>query len=251
MLVGKRTLGRWAAGLAMLTIALQAPVAFAEGEIDPVHETTTNWAGYVASGGNFSEVEGAWQVPTYGFSFTNGHASQWIGIGGYGGEPTLVQIGTAADYLPWSTGLSTYAWVEILPSMPVLRKVDLTVRPGDMMAANIRQADGQWQLAIANATTGQIVTDTESQAVNGATAEWICETPTYTGGSRSSLYYPALTQSPTPFFASKATREGQAATAGQLGATGLTLIGQTLGRPIVTVTPLRDAAFTCLPTGKS
>src|SRR5277367_443191 len=86
-----------------------------------------NWAGYIATGSTFKSVEAHWRVPTVSASGNEEASATWIGIDGVTNR-SLIQTGTAQDSS--STGVSYFAWAEILPSAPV----DLfPVSPGDEM----------------------------------------------------------------------------------------------------------------------
>src|SRR3954451_2790503 len=79
-------------------------------------ETSSNWAGYVTTGGSFSNVTATWVQPTV--TCTPGvvsYSSFWVGLGGYGdGSQALEQIGTDADCTGSGRPVHS-AWWEIVP----------------------------------------------------------------------------------------------------------------------------------------
>ena len=109
-----------------------------------------------------AEWKGSWTVPavqynTYGGANLNEEVlAVWIGIGGSGGDKTLVQVGTASH--AESDGTVTYfAWYELVGSDETPKAVTLTnscysritgqtgqcpVQPGDQMEGYLFCASG-------------------------------------------------------------------------------------------------------------
>src|ERR1700755_1178965 len=92
-------------------------------------QTSANWAGYAATGAQFSKVSGSWVQPAAKCSSGSGDAAFWVGIGGAREEAgALEQAGTEVNCS--DSGSPTYsAWYELVPAAPVT--VDLPVSPGD------------------------------------------------------------------------------------------------------------------------
>lgn len=167
---------------------------------------SNNWSGYnqgtLEQGSKlFSSISGDWTVPT-ATQHTAGQAeysADWIGIGGGcvdSGcsitDPTLIQTGTEQDVA--SNGAASYsAWWEIIPG-PSLTITNMTVKPGDRMAASLSSlAPGVWTLKITDTTNGQYYSTTVPYPSTEDTAEWIQETPLILGTSPGLAAQPNLT----------------------------------------------------------
>lgn len=105
----------------------------------------TNWSGYVQAGtdggGSYTEVTDSFVVPTV---VTGAKGSQivsdWVGIGGYGNDSSLVQAGIQAanfDGTPYYR-----AWTEVLPQGE--RVLKLPVSPGDTVTVTVQHRHGSW-----------------------------------------------------------------------------------------------------------
>src|SRR5690348_15903977 len=121
--------------LGILTVGaalLVAPPALADTVTDA--QESANWAGYAATGAQFSRVSGSWVQPIASCDSGSGDAAFWVGIGGATAESSaLEQTGTEVDC---SSGSPVYsAWYELVPDAPV--PVDLAVRPGDHISASV------------------------------------------------------------------------------------------------------------------
>src|SRR6266540_1976205 len=113
-----------------------------------VSDTSSNWSGYVASGGTYTSVTGTWIVPQVGATTTGADAT-WVGIGGVSGTD-LIQAGTQATVAGGS--VSYEAWIEMLPDSS--RTVSLSVAPGDSVTVTItEQSTGNWLIVMVNNTT--------------------------------------------------------------------------------------------------
>jgi hypothetical protein len=146
-----------------------------------LYAATTNWAGYVArSTRAFSCIQGSWIEPAVACP-ANGSASLaiWIGFDGETGpsRATLEQIGTNTDCHDGRA--LTFAWFEILPRDKFEQPLDLSVAPGDRIAASIALVGHSFKLVIEDLTTG-IERDTLQKSANARrlTAEWVVEAPT-------------------------------------------------------------------------
>src|SRR5512132_3350926 len=137
-----------------------------------VSDTSSNWSGYVASGGTYTSVTGTWIVPQVGATTTGADAT-WVGIGGVSGTD-LIQAGTQATV---SGGSVSYeAWIEMLPQSS--RTISLDVAAGDSVTVSItEQSSGQWLIAMTNNTTHSSYQRTVSYASSRSSAEWIQEAP--------------------------------------------------------------------------
>jgi hypothetical protein len=141
-----------------------------------------NWSGYaLTTGGPFTAITGAWQVPAVQPSAAATYSATWIGIDGFT-TPSLIQIGTAQNYIPGNPGPFYQAWWEILPAAAT--PIPDAVAPGDQMNAAITALGaGLWSLSLTDATQQWSFTSTQAYAGQLASAEWIEEAPTLNGGS--------------------------------------------------------------------
>ncbi|HET8991656.1 MAG TPA: G1 family glutamic endopeptidase [Candidatus Saccharimonadales bacterium] len=145
--------------------------------------TSTNWSGYLASGGSYTAVSASWKAtsPTGNGSSTSAD-STWIGIGGVT-SADLIQIGTE-NTVSASGQVSTAAFYELLPNSAIFIP-SLSVTPGDGISADINEvANNQWTMTITDTTSNQSFTTTVSYQSTNSTAEWIEEDPSYSSGSQ-------------------------------------------------------------------
>ena len=115
-------------------------------------EPSSNWAGYAASGAQFSKVSGSWTQPTASCDSGSGDAAFWIGIGGASqGSNALEQTGTEVNC---DTGTPTYsAWYELVPAAPVT--IDMAVNPGDKISSTVGVDGNSVSIHLKNETTGK------------------------------------------------------------------------------------------------
>jgi hypothetical protein len=143
--------------------------------------TSTNWSGYLASGGNYTSVTGAWAVPRVsGNGASTSADATWIGIGGVTSDD-LIQVGTT-DIVSARGQVSSTAFYELLPAAetPV---PGMTIGSGDSMSANIHQLSStKWQISIDDLTRGENFSITVTYTSSLSTAEWIQEDPSYASG---------------------------------------------------------------------
>jgi hypothetical protein len=160
---------------------LLAPPA-AQAQSSSQASISTNWAGYVASplpsvGSRFSQVSGAWRVPSV--TCTAGHETDsavWVGLGGYSERSrALEQVGSDADCT--RSGRAVYSsWYELLPAAPVNLK--LGVHPGDELSASVTISGQHVTLRIRDLSTGGHFERTRRLGViDASSAEWIVEAP--------------------------------------------------------------------------
>lgn len=138
--------------------------------------TSTNWSGYLATSGTFSAVSAAWTVPTItGAGGTESADSTWVGIGGVT-SGDLVQVGTYNIVEPGGQ-VDTQAFYELLPALSQAIPA-MTVSQGDSITAGVSEVSaGQWQIHIADSTTGQSFNTTVAYSSSHSSAEWIEEDP--------------------------------------------------------------------------
>jgi uncharacterized repeat protein (TIGR02543 family) len=147
--------------------------------------TSSNWSGYVDTGGTFSAVSAKWIVPTLTCSGTGTpEAVQWVGIDGYNSS-TVEQDGTATT-CEGSTPVYN-AWYEMYGDDSVNDgyMVDLStstypVAPGNSISASVLLSGGQWTLEVTDTTahwTSSTVIASPSPAPSAVSAEVIVESP--------------------------------------------------------------------------
>lgn len=140
--------------------------------------TSTNWAGYAATGtrGHFTGVSSSWTEPTAKCTgFGDQYSAFWVGLDGYSSS-TVEQTGSEVDCTGRTAQYS--AWYEIYPAYPVY--VSSRVRPGDHFTGSVTYQASTGHFVITLADSTQKWTKTVSQAVAGAarsSAEIIAEAP--------------------------------------------------------------------------
>ena len=149
----------------------------------PTNSCSTNWSGYAVTGavGSVSFVGGSWTVaavscPRRGSSY----AAFWVGIDGYSSS-TVEQTGTLAQC---SHGVASYsAWYEFYPS-PMYTISSLTIKPGDVIKAQVQFTSGNTFVAtITDTTTGGTLSNTATvTSAQRSSAEWIAEAPSSNSG---------------------------------------------------------------------
>ncbi len=156
--------------------AASAPPRLGQGAL----ETSTNWAGYVASGGRFTSVSATWTVPLVrGGTQPTEVAALWVGLDGRGTR-TLEQIGTLSGMLGGSPAYEV--WYEVVPQAPVYER--MAVKPGDSVTASVTTSgDGNFTLFIRNNTTGVAFSTLQPSAgAELVTAEVVAEAPATISG---------------------------------------------------------------------
>ena len=189
-----------------------------------VSDTSSNWSGYVATGGTYTSVTGTWIVPQVGTTTTGADAT-WVGIGGVSGSD-LIQAGTQATVAGGS--VSYEAWIEMLPESS--RTVSLGVAPGDSVTVTItEQSSGEWLIVMRNNTTKSSYERTVRYRSSRSSAEWIQEAPSSGRG-----IIPLDDFGSVRFTAGGAVRDGTALSLSALGATPVAMInraGQAIAQP--------------------
>jgi hypothetical protein len=141
--------------------------------------TSSNWSGYSAINGRYTNVSAGWSQPTATCTSATTYSSFWVGLDG-DGSSTVEQTGTSADC---SGGTPRYyAWYEMYPKFPV--NLSLTIRPGDAISASVTtDGGGNFTLTIRDNRSGQSFTTTQRlRHARLASAEAIAEAPSSSGG---------------------------------------------------------------------
>lgn len=138
--------------------------------------TSNNWSGYggVTSSGNaITYTSARWKVPSV--QPKNGYSSAWVGVDGFNNN-ALIQTGTEQDYV--KKKFVYRAWWEILPANETIIS-SLTISPGDWMQGTIENLSGAtWRITLADLSSGQTFSTTQTYTGPATSAEWIVEAPT-------------------------------------------------------------------------
>jgi Peptidase A4 family len=161
----------------------------ATGRSQDTSVSSSNWAGYAATGasGSFTSVSADWTQPTANCAAGSQYGAFWVGLDGYASK-TVEQIGTEADCTgPSPQTPKYYAWYEVYPGAGV--NFTNPVSPGDKFTGTVTsQGDGAFQLVLKDTTQNwtQTINATEAGA-DLSSAEAIVEAPSSTSGSSSSV----------------------------------------------------------------
>jgi Peptidase A4 family len=168
-----------------------------------------NWAGYVASGSNFSSVSGSWVQPSANTSGGDGYSAFWVGLGGSGQSQSqsLEQIGTQANV---TNGQPVYyAWYELVPSAPV--KLNMAIHPGDHISGSVSVSGTNVTVSLSDQTTGASYNNTlQMSNPDTSSAEWIGEAPSASDGQGNLQPLPLADFATVNFSNASATAVGHA-----------------------------------------
>lgn len=189
--MARKTMLRTLPVLVLLVATLAAVPAYAAPTAPRIPGTrfseSRNWSGYAVQtsltnpqSGVVTYVKGSWTVSPVSLTGSSAYSASWIGIDGYSSN-TVEQIGTEAD---WVGGRAVYsAWYEMYPKWSVAIS-SLTVRPGDVMTAEVMYTGKNgFILILTDTTTGKTFRTTQkSGSAKRSSAEWIVEAP-WSGGT--------------------------------------------------------------------
>jgi Peptidase A4 family/Putative Ig domain len=143
-------------------------------------QTSTNWAGYAATGGTYTSVTSNWVEPSVSCT-SDGIVAFWIGLDGWGSD-TVEQDGTGVDCSSGSP--EPFAWWETYPANSI-QQYDEPVRAGDSLTSTVTyQSGGRYDLVLTDSTEGW----TENNVVaapsgaSNASAEVVAEAVTSGSG---------------------------------------------------------------------
>ncbi len=145
--------------------------------VDPhgriLHSTSSNWAGYSATGSTFTSVSANWVQPAGSCTSQTTYSAFWIGIDGDGSN-SVEQTGSEVDC---TSGVPQYyAWYEMYPAAPV--NFSNVVEPGDHYTSTVSTNAGTFTLVLTDSTQGWTQTITKkSNRAKDASAEIIAEAP--------------------------------------------------------------------------
>lgn len=154
--------------------------------LTPLHkhfsqENSSNWAGYVGTGGSYNWAYAKWTVPCLASSVKGSDSAAWVGLGGDSndGGGYLVQAGTDQQFS--SDGVySYYTWIEDYPFNDA-QGIDYSLACGDVMSvyvsSNYDYANEPYY-SVYDTTSGFYYAEPQAWPIsNGSTADWIVERP--------------------------------------------------------------------------
>jgi hypothetical protein len=158
-------------------------------QVQPTAQTSSsNWSGYVATGGNFTAASASWTVPVANCLSPSFQAATdsatWVGIDGWGGN-TVEQIGTDSNCVAGNP--SYWAWWEMYPNLPTVIGGVTSSYPvfgGDSMNATVTYTGtpGTYKLTITDNSESWSFSTTQSiSGTAGASAECAVERPSFLG----------------------------------------------------------------------
>ena len=141
--------------------------------------TSTNWSGYVVTGGSgaFNSVSSSWTEPSASCSGGTQYAAFWVGLDGYNSS-SVEQTGTDSDCNGGSPDY--YGWYEMYPADPVY--FTNPVSPGDSMSAAVTVSGTSYTLTLTDSTQGWTQTENETGSFDNSSAEVITEAPSSAQG---------------------------------------------------------------------
>jgi len=150
---------------------------------------SSNWSGYVASGGTFTSITGSWTQPSVSCS---GKAAQystfWIGMDGFepGDKGHVEQVGTDSDCTAGDKKRASaayyFAWWDIYPeNFQTFPSSSCPVSAGDSLTADVSVSNGEVSFSISDSTQGWRCTASQTLSPPALSAEWIVEAPTLSG----------------------------------------------------------------------
>ena len=147
------------------------------------HQTSSNWAGYAATGAVYTSVTASWVQPSVTCT-TRGVIAFWVGLDGWGSD-SVEQAGTGVDCSGGSP--QQFAWWETYPANSIQRFAD-TISAGDHVTSTVTSEAGSvYDLVLTDATKGW--TERKSVVASGAhnaSAEVVAEAVT-SGGAITPL----------------------------------------------------------------
>jgi len=199
---------------------------------------SSNWAGYVASGGDtltvepttFSTVSARWIQPKADCRSTASASSAfWVGLGGDSNNSNaLEQAGTEADCT--SAGARYFAWYELVPAGSV--RLGLKVTPGDELSVSVSVKGKQISILMRNLSHGTSFAKTlRMVSPDTSSAEWIAEAPSVCGSSAECGQQPLANFGTVRFSGATATSSGHAGSISDSSWTATPVKLQTGGSP--------------------
>lgn len=142
--------------------------------------TSTNWGGYAATPGPYTEVSSTWVEPGANCGATpNAMAAFWTGFDGYA-SASVEQTGSLVYC--YNGAAYQYVWYEFYPAAPVYYNAPIAA--GDVLTATVTSTTaGAFSLVLKDATQGWTATTTASNSsLTRSSAEVIAEAPSTSSG---------------------------------------------------------------------
>jgi hypothetical protein len=157
---------------------------------------STNWSGYVLTGGPYTAVTGTFNVPSIYTSSTDTATAEWVGIDGTSpSNPGIIQAGVAEDYTAATNTYRIAPWIELFPAPPVY--LPITVGAGEQVTVTIVEVGaGTWNVLVKDDTNGQSYSTNAAYSGPATSAEWVVEAPTNT---QTNSVFPVGVFSPVTF----------------------------------------------------
>lgn len=229
--------------LLVLALCFVAAPALANTEETITGRLSGNWAGYVATRGEFTGVGAAWTVPTIAPTTTLMTEVTWVGIGGSKSKD-LIQAGTHGAVQ--NGRVQYWAWYELLPAYQQV--IPLVVTAGDKVSVLITEiVPDLWFVAVSNLTTGTTYSKTLEYNSRYSSVEWIEEMPTVYDKNGAQLYAPLSEFGSVTFSDAFAIVDGKHKSIDDTRARATSMVSRLNKRiPLATPTELVDDGFSVI-----
>jgi hypothetical protein len=150
------------------------PFFISHGGVRNANTTSTNWAGYAATGSTYTSVATTFTQPAVKCSSGDQYSAFWVGLDGYSSD-SVEQTGTEADCDGKTAEYS--AWYELYPADPVT--YTNTVKAGDVITETVTfSGTDTYTLTIKDATEDWTKTEKKNSSGHArSSAEVIAEAP--------------------------------------------------------------------------
>jgi hypothetical protein len=135
--------------------------------------TSSNWSGYVETGGPYTAITGTFVVPSVSQYLAGSTVSEWVGVDGWA-DRSLVQAGV--NEVPQKSGnVLVEPWWEVLPA-PQKEAAGVVVAVGDTVTVTISKASGPtWRISLTDDTNRGTFSTVKKYKGPLSSAEWIVE----------------------------------------------------------------------------
>jgi Peptidase A4 family len=163
----------------------------------PPELATFNWTGYIQDGqpGEFDAVSDTWTVPTVNHGQSGDlYSQQIIGIGGYGSDTTLIEVGTDADSFDGKKHIDSFYQLGTTGGSETL--YPFKIHAGDKISASIvLVGTNEWQITFRDLTYGYGTSSDVDYSSSQETAEVALDRPCLTGNCEvNAINYAGLAQ---------------------------------------------------------
>jgi Peptidase A4 family len=169
----------------MLGITFQPPSASSSQSAFP----GTGFGGYRWSNGPVTQVSAQWRVPRILPTSPPGDASTWIGAQNQAGPP-FIQLGTVENGIDLPAPSYSAFWSD--PHVDYHPQYFGSVRPGDLVSANLIRSSSGWKLTFRDVTRSTTKSETIRYGLTGTydQSEWFQEDPSPSNVTAKDLPYP-------------------------------------------------------------